>query len=31
MNTCDGLVFLPGGVKDSPPINTIETGDKHRL
>ena len=29
--TCDGLVSCPGGVKDSYPLNTTETGDKRRL
>ena len=29
--TCDGLVSRPGGVNDSHPLNTTETGDKHRL
>ena len=29
--TCDGLVCYPGGVKDSHPLNTTETGYKRRL
>ena len=29
--TCDGLVSCPGGVNDSHPLNTTETGDKRRL
>ena len=29
--TCDELVSRPGGVKDSHPFNTTETGDKSRL
>ena len=29
--TCDGLVSHPGGIKDSHPLNTTETGDKRRL
>ena len=29
--TCDGLVSCPGGVKDSHPLNTTETGDKRHL
>ena len=28
--TCDGLVFRPGGVKDSHPLNTTENGDKRQ-
>ena len=28
--TCNGLVSHPGGVKESYPLNTTETGDKHR-
>ena len=28
--TCDGLVSRPGGVKESHPLNTTETGDKRR-
>ena len=28
--TCDGLVSHPGGVKDSDPLNTTETGDTVR-
>ena len=28
--TCDGLVSHTGGVKDSHPFNTIQTGDKRR-
>ena len=27
----DGLVSCPGGIKDSHPFNTTETGDKRRL
>ena len=30
-DSCNGLVSSPGGVKDSHPINTTETGDKCRL
>ena len=29
--TWDGLVSHPGGVKDSHPLNTTETGDKRWL
>ena len=29
--TSDGLVSRPGGVKDSNPLNTTESGDKRRL
>ena len=29
--TCDGLVFRPGTVKNSHPLNTIETEDKRQL
>ena len=29
--TCDGLVLLPGKVKDSHLLNTTETGDTRRL
>ena len=29
--TCDGLECRPGGVKDSHPLITIETGDKSWL
>ena len=29
--TCDGLVSRPGGVNDSHPLNTTETGDKCQL
>ena len=29
--TCDGLMSRPGGVKDSHPLNTTETGDERRL
>ena len=29
--TCDGLVSLPGGVKDSHPLNITETGDERQL
>ena len=28
---CGGLVSHPGGIKDSHPLNTTETGDKRRL
>lgn len=28
--TCDGLVSHIGGVNDSHPLSTTETGDKHR-
>ena len=28
MLTSDGFVSRPGGVKDSNPLNTIQTGDK---
>ena len=29
--TCDGLVSRPGGVKNSHPLNTTETGYERRL
>ena len=29
--TRDGFLFYPGGVKDSHPFNTAETGVKRRL